>query len=430
MFSDRSHAGRLLAARLADYARPRPLVLGLPRGGLPVALEVAVALDADLDVLVVRKLGTPGNPEVAMGAVGEGGVLIVDHAVRRLVRATSDQVEMTAAAERMEIDRRVQAYRGGRAALGIAGHNVIIVDDGMATGSTAAAGVAVVKNLGAAHVTLAVPVGSAEAVTWLGAMADDLVCLETPDSFRSVSENYRAFDQIDDEAVVAILRAHPRRNVAGDAVRMRVDEDVTVSLHEMKLAGHLTIPTGASGIVLFAHGSDSGWRSPRNGAVAKVLNGAGLGTLLLDLLTTDEADVRRNVFDIELLADRLSHATRWLRDRPDVDGLPLGYFGASTGAATALVAAARQPDDVSAVVSRGGRPDLAGDWLTKVQVPTLLIVGGNDLPVIDLNRDAQRQLTCPNLLEIVRGATHLFEEPGTLTQAARLAQSWFLNYLR
>ncbi len=430
MYSDRRDAGRLLAARLADYDRPRPLVLGLPRGGLPVALEVAVALDADLDVLVVHKIGAPGNPEFAMGAVGEGGVLIIDHATRRLVRATSDQVEMTAAAERKEIDRRVQTYRGGRAALGIAGRNVIVVDDGMATGSTAAAGVAVVKHLGAAHVTLAVPVGSTEAVAWLGAMVDDLVCLETPESFRSVSESYRAFHQVDDEQVVAILRAHPRRDVAGDAVRMCIDEDVIVTFDELKLAGHLTIPTGASGIVLFAHGSDSGWHSPRNGAVAKVLNGAGLGTLLLDLLTADEADVRRNVFDIELLADRLSNATAWLRDRPDVDGLPLGYFGASTGAAAALVAAARRPDDVLAVVSRGGRPDLAGDWLTKVSVPTLLIVGANDLPVIDLNREAQRQLTCPSLLEIVRGATHLFEEPGTLAQAARLAQSWFLNYLR
>ena len=131
-----------------------------------------------------------------------------------------------------------------------------------------------------------------------------------------------------------------------------------------------------------------------------------------------------------MLADRLSHATAWLEERTDVGALPIGYFGASTGAAAALVAAARKPDDVMAVVSRGGRPDLAGDWLTRVQAPTLLIVGGHDYPVIDLNRDAQRQLRCPNLLEIVPGATHLFEESGTLTQAARLAQSWFLNYLR
>ena len=429
MFSDRSDAGRLLATRLAAYSRSRPLVLALPRGGLPVALEVAVALDADLDVLVVRKLGAPGNPEYAMGAVGEDDVLIVDHAVRRAVHATSEQVEAVARHERAEVARRVQAYRGNRVKLGIAGRNVIVVDDGMATGSTAAAGVTVVKHLGAAHVTLAVPVGSATAVTWLSALADDVVCLEVPASFLSVGEHYADFRQVSDQDVLDIMRAHPRADATRSS-RVRVDEDVAITFDELYLNGHLTIPANASGMVLFAHGSGSGRLSPRNAAVAQVLNSAGLGTLLLDLLTDTEADNRRNVFDIELLADRLSHATAWLRDRHDIDGMPIGYFGASTGAAAAIVAAARKPDDVCAVVARGGRTDLAGDWLAKVQAPVLLIVGGNDLPVIDLNREAQRQLTCPNLLEIVRGATHLFEEPGTLAQAARLAQSWFLNYLR
>jgi putative phosphoribosyl transferase len=160
-----------------------------------------------------------------------------------------------------------------------------------------------------------------------------------------------------------------------------------------------------------------------------VLQGAGLGTLLFDLLSADEADVRTNVFDIEMPADRLVQATLWLRSRDDVGTLPLGYFGASTGAAAALVAAAQCPDDVAAVVSRGGRPDLAGQWLEKVQAPTLLVVGGQDYAVVDLNREAQRHLRCTNLLEVVSGATHLFEEPGTLAQAARLAQSWFLAYL-
>jgi putative phosphoribosyl transferase len=430
MFSDRSDAGRLLATRLAAYSRSRPLVLALPRGGLPVALEVAVALDADLDVLVVRKLGAPGNPEYAMGAVGEDDVLIVDHAVRRAVHATSEQVEAVARHERAEVARRVQAYRGNRVKLGIAGRNVIVVDDGMATGSTAAAGVTVVKHLGAAHVTLAVPVGSATAVTWLRALADDVVCLEVPASFIAVGKHYADFSQVSDQDVLDIMHAHPRDDAATEAIRTRVDEDVTITFDGLQFDGHLTIPATASGIVLFAHGSGSGRQSPRNGAVAQVLNSAGLGTLLLDLLTDSEADNRRNVFDIELLADRLSHATAWLRTRPDVDGLPIGYFGASTGAAAAIVASARHPDDACAVVARGGRTDLAGDWLAKVRVPVLLIVGGNDLPVIDLNREAQRQFACPNLLEIVRGATHLFDEPGTLAQAARLAQSWFLNYLR
>jgi putative phosphoribosyl transferase len=285
-----------------------------------------------------------------------------------------------------------------------------------------------VRHFGAAHVTLAVPVGSLEAVERLSAMADDVVCLETPEPFYAVGQHYGVFDQVSDDEVIAILQAHPRsRERAVDVAR--IDEDVTITCDGLRLPGRLSVPDGACGIVLFAHGSGSGRFSPRNSAVAQVLQGAGLGTLLFDLLSADEADVRTNVFDIEMLADRLVQATLWLRSRDDVGTLPLGYFGASTGAAAALVAAAQCPEDVAAVVSRGGRPDLAGEWLGKVQSPTLLVVGGQDFAVIDLNREAQRHLRCTNLLEVVPGATHLFEEPGTLAQAARLAQSWFLAYL-
>ena len=189
------------------------------------------------------------------------------------------------------------------------------------------------------------------------------------------------------------------------------------------------MPDAAHGLVLFAHGSGSSRLSPRNVAVASQLQAAGLGTLLFDLLTEDEADHRETVFDIELLAERLVDATAWAAGESGTASLPIGYFGASTGAAAALVAAAQDPERVRAVVSRGGRPDLAGAWLEKVSTPTLLIVGGHDYAVIELNREAQRHLHGPCLLEIVPGATHLFEEPGTLAQAARLAQSWFLTHL-
>jgi dienelactone hydrolase len=182
--------------------------------------------------------------------------------------------------------------------------------------------------------------------------------------------------------------------------------------------------------VLFAHGSGSSRLSPRNVAVANALNGAGLGTLLFDLLTDHEADVRATVFDIELLAERLLAATDWLGDQPYAHDRKLGFFGASTGAAAALVAAAKRPEIVSAVVSRGGRPDLAGGWLDRVEAPTLLIVGGHDYPVIDMNREAARRLRCTHLVEIVNGATHLFDEAGALAQVSRLAQTWFLQYLR
>lgn len=428
MFRDRSDAGHQLATRLGDYSRPRPLVLALPRGGVPVAVEVATVLDADLDVLVVRKLGVPGNPEFAMGAVGEDGVVIVDHSLRRQLHIADEQVEQIADEQRHEVERRVRVYRGERTKLGIGGRNVIVVDDGLATGSTAAAALGVVRHLGAEHVTLAVPVASVQALQWMEALADDVICLEAPEPFYAVGQHYRVFDQVSDHEVVSILAAHPRRDpMNGNGI---IERDVVIDAGALRLDGHLTLPARARGLVLFAHGSGSGRFSPRNTAVARVLNSGGLGTLLFDLLTDNEADNRRNVFDIEMLASRLVVATDWLEGQPAVAGKPFGYFGASTGAAAALVAAALKPDMVKAVVSRGGRPDLAGDWLPKVQAPTLLIVGGHDYQVIDLNREAQRALRCTNLLEIVRGATHLFEEPGTLAQAARLAQSWFVQHLR
>jgi putative phosphoribosyl transferase len=194
------------------------------------------------------------------------------------------------------------------------------------------------------------------------------------------------------------------------------------------LPGDLVVPPAAPGIVVFAHGSGSSRRSSRNRFVAERLTEAGLGTLLFDLLTPGEELDRANVFDVDLLAGRLGAATRCLMARPEALGCPIGYFGASTGAAAALRAAASGPP-VSAVVSRGGRPDLAGDSLPAVTAPTLLIVGGNDSEVLRLNRQAYQRLRCVKRLEIVPGATHLFEERGTLEAAAALATDWFLEFL-
>ncbi len=195
------------------------------------------------------------------------------------------------------------------------------------------------------------------------------------------------------------------------------------------LGGHLTVPGGAAGLVVFAHGSGSSRLSPRNRAVAAALNRAGLGTLLFDLLSVDEADERGNVFDISLLARRLLDATAWVRSRPECAALPLGYFGASTGAGAALVAAAAPEADVAAVVSRGGRPDLADAALPAVRAPTLLIVGGDDPVVLELNRQARARLRCESRLVVVPGATHLFSEPGALEAVADHAITWFRRHL-
>jgi len=201
----------------------------------------------------------------------------------------------------------------------------------------------------------------------------------------------------------------------------------------LNLQGDLSIPAGASGVVLFAHGSGSSRFSPRNRLVAKRLREAGVATLLMDLLTPEEeredAAGAKLRFNIPLLTERVALATIWLRGEPQTAKLRLGYFGASTGAAAALMAAAQRPDEVSAVVSRGGRPDLAGPSLSSVRAPTLLIVGGEDYVVMDLNREAMKPMSCPCELVIVPGATHLFEEPGTLEQVADHAAKWFVKHL-
>jgi len=203
----------------------------------------------------------------------------------------------------------------------------------------------------------------------------------------------------------------------------------SVRIEPIGLDGLLSLPDAARGIVLFAHGSGSSRFSPRNTHVARALQAAGLATLLFDLLTEAEAADRERVFDIPLLAERLAVATDWVATQEDTASLALGYFGASTGAAAALVAAAASERDIAAVVSRGGRPDLADAALARVKAPTLLIVGGADYAVLDLNRAALAQLTCEKRLSVVPGATHLFEEPGTLDTVIEFARDWFLGHL-
>ena len=205
---------------------------------------------------------------------------------------------------------------------------------------------------------------------------------------------------------------------------------ILITSGAVSLPGHLATPAPASGAVIFAHGSGSSRLSPRNIQVARTLNQAGLATLMFDLLTPVEAIDRGNVFDIALLAARLGAATDWLHGRSEARDLPVGYFGASTGAAAALWAAAQPGARVAAIVSRGGRPDLAGPRLGAVTAPTLLIVGGDDPVVLDLNRRAQQALRCVNELAVIPGATHLFEESGALEQVADLAREWFRRHLR
>jgi putative phosphoribosyl transferase len=432
-FQDRADAGRRLGQKLIELRGQDVVVLGLPRGGVPVAFEVAKVLEAPLDVIVVRKLGLPFQPEVAMGAIGEGNARVVDPHIVSLAGVGKDALRAVERSERELLESRVVRYRQGRPRVDLKGRTALIVDDGIATGSTARVACTVARQLGAARVVLAVPVAPHRALASL-TEADAVVCLLPARNFHAVGNYYRDFSPTGDEEVLQLLEAAGRLLPARGSMPAAFDEeaveaDVEIPTDNVNLRGNLNLPARCSAIVLFAHGSGSSRHSPRNRLVASVLQKAGLGTLLLDLLTPAEEIVREKVFDIGLLARRLTAATQWLSTRDDTASSHVGYFGASTGAGAALWAAAEPGAQVRAIVSRGGRPDLAGPRLAAVRAPTLLIVGSADTHVLALNREAMARMHAPTRLEIIRGATHLFEEPGTLPQAAALAAAWFVRYL-
>jgi putative phosphoribosyl transferase len=431
MFMDRYHAGRCLSVELTHLRDSDVVVLGLPRGGVPVASEIARAFDAPLDVIVVRKLGVPRHPEYAMGAIGEGGIRVLDpEVVAREGLSEADVLEVERR-ERAVLEARVTWLRRGRPRVPLEGRVALIVDDGIATGSTARAACEVARRQGASRVIVASPVAPAD-TTAAELAADKLVCCAMPVGFRAVGNYYRDFSATTDEEVRFLLDA-----VGGDvdvlpATRevREVDTDVDIPLvGGVVLRGHLRMPAGTAGIVVFAHGSGSSMHSPRNQYVAHQLCLAGLGTLLVDLLAPDEENERHNAFDIPLLGERLGQVSRWLSEQPETASCRLGYFGASTGAGAALWAAADPGNRVEAVVSRGGRPELARERLPWVKAPTLLIVGSADPAVLDVNQRAQARMRCASRLVVVPGATHLFEEAGTLEEVARLASTWFAGLL-
>ena len=391
---------------------------------VPVAVEVARALHAPLDVRIVRKLGAPHNPEFAIGAIADDGTVIVDRATVRGLGISDAELDRILARERTEMARRVHEFRAGRAAAVVAGRTVILVDDGLATGLSDMAAVSALRAEGADRIVVAAPVGSPEAVRALGETADEVVCCTTPSDFGGVGRWYRDFHQVSDDEVRAALAAHPAPPDPPTVAERAVVIDCGV-----RLDGDLRTPADPAGLVIFAHGSGSSRMSPRNRMVAQRLNDAGFATLLVDLLATHEADRRDLVFDIPLLAGRLAATSRWAHTEPGLADLPIGFFGASTGAGAALWAAADHALGIRAVVSRGGRPDLASERLGAVTAPTLLIVGSLDATVLELNRQAATLLAGPCRIEIVPGAGHLFAEPGTLEAVADLAAGWFSAHL-
>jgi putative phosphoribosyl transferase len=357
-FADRRAAGRELAHRLSAFAIEEPVVLGLARGGVPVAYEVAQALGAPLDVLVVRKIGAPANPEYGIGAIAEGDVRFLNQMASRKLQISVEELETAVAHARTEIDARVHRYRGGRPPIEVRGRTAIVVDDGLATGATARAALRAVRAHEPRRLVLAVPVGAPETVEALGKDADEVVCVLEPELMWAVGLWYEHFEPTSDAEIAELLAGRtdddppPPLKLSSGEVRIPDGSGA-------EIVGDLVLPELARGLVVFAHGSGSSRHSPRNRQVARALNERRLATLLLDLLTAEEEHDRANVFDIGLLAERLVAATRWARREPRVAVLPVGYFGASTGAGAALSAAAELGEGIGAVVSRGGRADLA-----------------------------------------------------------------------
>lgn len=436
LFMDRREAGRRLAEALERFGEEEPLVVALPRGGVPVGLEVAKALVAPLDILLVRKLGAPFNPEYGIGAIAEGGVRFIRRGEVELTGVSEAELDAIVAQESAELERRKRLYRGEEEPYPVEGRTVILVDDGIATGGTAVVAGQALKARGAGKVILAVPVAPPGTDGRLGDEFDEIVCLEEPHGFYGIGQFYVDFGQVGDDEVIQLLE---EARVPGQAAAIGdppvpvdpppIERSVAIEpAPGAQVTGDLRLPESAAGLVIFAHGSGSSRLSPRNRQVAEALNEAGFATLLFDLLTTEEELDRAKVFDIVLLADRLLAVTEWAWEEAIASDLPISYFGASTGAAAALRAAARLGDRIRAVVSRGGRPDLAAESLESVVSPTLLIVGGADWQVLELNEAAARLLRCGHEVAIVPGATHLFEESGALERVADLAAAWLSRY--
>ncbi|MFZ5895517.1 MAG: phosphoribosyltransferase family protein [Myxococcota bacterium] len=436
-------AGEVLARELEAYqATPDLLVLALPRGGVPVGAVVARQLGAELDVMVVRKLGVPGHEELAMGAVASGGVRLINEEVVHSLGLSPEQIEPVVEAETAELHRQEGLFRGVKRRAALAGRTIILTDDGVATGATMRSAIAAIRANGPQKLVVAVPVAPQHTLRILRREADEVVCPLNPGNFSAVGQFYADFSQVSTaEAQKLIEEANARAHVAAGTsprpthkLQTSIHADVEIPVRGAAILGTLSLPEEVQGIVAFAHGSGSSRFSTRNALVARTLEERSFGTLLVDLLTANEEAADRAEskwrFDIGLLAERVVSMIDWLVKDPRTGNLPLGLFGASTGAAAALCAAAERPAQVMAIVSRGGRPDLAGSCLPSVRAPTLLIVGGEDRSVLQLNRAAAADLFVSHRIEVIPGAKHLFSAPGELETVATLAADFFHEHLR
>lgn len=423
LFLNRKTAGIQLAQKLNHYKRSGAIVLALPRGGVPVASQVADWLELPMDVLVTRKITSPSFPELALGAVCEQGEPYWNHDLLTEMGLSPQDLRGELEQQQERIKYQVYKFRQGHVLRSLKGKTVIVIDDGIATGATMRAAIEFLKGQDLASLVVATPVAAEESVNRLASLVDEVVVVHKMQKFSSVGQWYKNFTQVEDQNVVDILSARSAEEVR------HTGERVKIMLEPFHLRGEFFDIQDPRGLVVFVHGSGSDYSSPRNRYLSTQLQEAGYSTLLFDLLTHEEAGDRRNTFDIVLLTQRLSQVIQWISAHKKYRALPLVLFAASTGAAAALsVVPQFENKSQLSVICRGGRPDLATVDLRSIEVPVLLIVGGYDADVLKINQRAADDLPHSELL-IVPQATHLFEEAGALEQVGALSVNWLTKTL-
>ncbi|GAA3728474.1 phosphoribosyltransferase family protein [Salinactinospora qingdaonensis] len=432
-FTDRAEAGRHLADRVGATAINAPIVLALPRGGVPVGAELARRLRAPLDALVVRKVGVPGHPELGVGALTEDGHVCFDDTVLARLHLSREEMSATVEAERSELDRRLKLYRGERPPPDLRGRDVIVVDDGVATGGTARAALRMARRQQPARLTLAVPVAAQEAVATLRPEADEIVVLTVPENFHAVGEWYRDFTQLTDSQVLAELAELAEHPASG--VEPGTERPLRLTVAGVELDGDLTVPPAARGTVLL--GSCQGRSNPRERAMAAAVRQAGYATLVLDLRTQDERDTDplEELPTVEDAGQRLAAAATWLRQAAVGDGERIGLLASGDASAPALVATARcagqdgETGDIAAVVVHGGRLDLAESALPHVRAPTLVLVEGDDSFMREITEWALAHIGGPYEIRTVAGAEQLLRQPHEWRAVGDLAAHWLQLHL-
>lgn len=423
-FTDRAEAGRRLAERVRAFAVTDPIIVALPRGGVPVGAELARRLRVPLDVLLVRKIGLPSNPEFGVGALTEDGRLYYDDTALARMNVSREALAETVESERAELHRRLALYRGGRPAPRLGGRDVIVVDDGLATGGTARAALAMVRRQRPARLVLAVPVGHLSAVEGLRHDADQLVVLTAPENFRAVGEWYRDFEQLTDGYVTAVLAELGTAAPPGASERA-----VRFRAGEVYLDCDYAVPPQIAGTVVMA--VEEGRSHPQHRAVARALREHGFATLLLDVLTAEERQSQGvgAAPGTAVLAERLEAAVRWLRRAAVAASDPVGLLGVGAGAVAAVTAAAHCPDDVGAVVTCGGRLDFAEEALPDVRAPTLVLVEGEDSFVRELAEWAAARMSARQEVRVVAGPERLLTDPRSWEEVGAAAVGWYRSHL-